>query len=135
MFHFASSMKENRNWPSKTTLAEGSDADSIIYPKSHFWLVAAEAAGKYSCPVATMFCEKLLTRRDIAENLRATVIWITLSFCVVGIKVKMLNSVWSHKVMFEKIGGKYPEQLTPCNHTASRETHRRIIFTFFESWR
>ena len=67
-----------------------SDADSI-YPGTHFWLVAA--AGMYSCPVATMFCEKLLTRRDIAENLRASVIWIRLSFCVVGKKVKMFEKI------------------------------------------
>ena len=88
MFRFASSIKENGNWLSKTTLEEvgcRSDADSI-YPESHFWVVAAGAAGRYSCPVATMFCEKLLTRRDIAENLRASVIGIRLSFCVVGIK-------------------------------------------------
>ena len=62
-------MKENRNWLSKTTLEEESGADSIIYPESHFWLAAAGGSGMYSCPVATMFCEKLLTRRDIAENL------------------------------------------------------------------
>ena len=74
MFCFASSMKEN----SKLTAVQSnsrrgdSDADSI-YPRTHFWLVAA--AGMYSCPVATMFCEKLLTRRDIAENLRASVTW------------------------------------------------------------
>ena len=77
MFRFASSMKEN----SKLTAVQNNsrkdlDADSI-YPRTHFWLVAA--AGMYSCPVATMFCEKLLTRRDIAENLRASVIWIGLS--------------------------------------------------------
>ena len=105
MFRCPSSMKENRHWLSKTTLEEESGADSIIYPESHFWLVAAGGSGMYSCPVATMFCEKLLTRRDIAENLRASVIWIRLSLCVVGIKVRMLNSVWGHKVMFEKIVG------------------------------
>ena len=122
MFRCPSSMKENRNWLSKTTLEEESGADSIIYPESHFWLVAAAGSGMYSCPVATMFCEKLLTRRDIAENLRASVIWIRLSFCVVGKKVKM----------FEKIVVSI-QKLTPCNDTAWRETHRRIIFTFFES--
>ena len=93
MFRCPSSMKENRNWLSKTTLEEESGADSIIYPESHFWLVAAAGSGMYSCPVATMFCEKLLTRRDIAENLRASVIWIRLSFCVVGKKVKMFEKL------------------------------------------
>ena len=121
MFRFASSIKENGNWLSKTTLEEvgcRSDADSI-YPESHFWVVAA-GAGRYSCPVATMFCEKLLTRRDIAENLRASVIGIRLSFCVVGIKrcLKPQRDVWE----------KYRQQLTPCKHTVWRETHHQKSF-------
>ena len=96
VFHLASSMKENSNWLSKTTLEEVSGADSIIiYPKSHFWLALAVAAtGMYSCPVATMFCEKLLTRRDIAENLRASVIGVVrenVQFCL-----KPQSDVWEN---------------------------------------
>ena len=126
MFRFASSIKENGNWLSKTTLEEvgcRSDADSI-YPESHFWVVAAAGAGRYSCPVATMFCEKLLTRRDIAENLRASVIGIRL--CCWNKKMEMF---WSHNVMFEK-------SIVSSSLHASTQFEKLItkkVFTSFES--
>ena len=100
-----------------------SDADSI-YPGTHFWLVAA--AGMYSCPVATMFCEKLLTRRDIAENLENQ------ERVLFGSDLVLLESWWvcysvlSRKVMVHRKVRRIQRSLHA--NTVWREIHLEIVF-------
>ena len=107
-----------------------SDADSI-YPGTHFWLVAA--AGMYSCPVATMFCEKLLTRRDTAENLKNQEKFYLDSIVILCCWNKDENVIMFRcKVIFHEIVQSI-QRGTPCKHTVWREFVHKIAFTSFES--
>ena len=85
----------------------------------------------YSWPVATMFCEKLLTRRDIAENLENQ------ERVLFGSDLVLLESWWvcysvlSRKVMVHRKVRRIQRSLHA--NTVWREIHLKIVFTSFES--
>ena len=85
----------------------------------------------YSWPVATMFCEKLLTRRDIAENLEDQ------EQVLFGWDLVLLESWWvcysvlSWKVIVHRKVRRIQRSLHA--NTVWREIHLKIVFTSFES--